>query len=146
MLSAISFGVFCLEAPSTREIILSKKDSPGVAVISIFSQSLTTFVPPVTDAKSPPRSFITGADSPVIADSSTEAIPSITSPSFGIISPFSTKTISPLFNSFAFIILVVPSEFKSFATVSFSFSLNFQLELFLFLLLLLQQNLQKVLL
>ena len=38
-------------------------------------------VPPVTDEKSPPDSRITGADSPVIALSSTEAAPSITTPS-----------------------------------------------------------------
>ena len=34
-------------------------------------------MPPVTALRSPPASRITGADSPVIADSSTEAMPSI---------------------------------------------------------------------
>ena len=38
-------------------------------------------MPPVTEEKSPPDSRMTGADSPVIADSLTEAAPSITSPS-----------------------------------------------------------------
>ena len=38
---------------------------------------------------------MTGADSPVIADSSTEAMPSITVPSPGISSPASTTTTSP---------------------------------------------------
>ena len=38
---------------------------------------------------------MTGADSPVIADSSTEAMPSITVPSPGITSPASTTTTSP---------------------------------------------------
>ena len=52
-------------------------------------------VPPVTAERSPPLSRITGADSPVIAASSTEATPSITSPSLGIRSPASTSTISP---------------------------------------------------
>ena len=58
------------------EIILSKNDFPGSATILIFNQSDTTVVPPVTEEKSPPASLVTGADSPVIADSSTEAIPS----------------------------------------------------------------------
>ena len=34
-------------------------------------------MPPVTAERSPPDSRMTGADSPVIADSSTEAMPSI---------------------------------------------------------------------
>ena len=54
-----------------------------------------TRVPPVTALRSPPDSRITGADSPVIADSSTVAMPSITVPSPGIISPASTTTTSP---------------------------------------------------
>ena len=41
-------------------------------------------MPPVTAERSPPDSRITGADSPVIAASLTEATPSITSPSDGI--------------------------------------------------------------
>ena len=52
-------------------------------------------MPPVTALRSPPASRITGADSPVIADSSTEAMPSITVPSPGISSPASTTTTSP---------------------------------------------------
>ena len=52
-------------------------------------------MPPVTALRSPPDSRITGADSPVIADSSTEAMPSITVPSPGIPSPASTTTTSP---------------------------------------------------
>jgi len=53
----------------------------------------------VTELKSPPDSRITGADSPVIADSSTEATPSITSPSAGMKSPASTRNASPLRSS-----------------------------------------------
>ena len=84
---AISLGVFFRAAPSTMAIILSRKDAPLAAVTRSTIQSLTTVVPPVTALRSPPDSRITGALSPVIADSSTEAIPSITSPSIGIISP-----------------------------------------------------------
>ena len=65
------------------------------------SQSDSTRVPPVTEAKSPPDSRITGADSPVMALSSTEATPSITSPSSGITSPASTSTTAPLRSSSA---------------------------------------------
>ena len=46
-------------------------------------------------ARSPPDSRMTGALSPVITDSSTVAMPSITSPSPGIRSPVSAITISP---------------------------------------------------
>lgn len=95
---AISFGVFFLAAPSTIEIILSKKDSPLSQVTRTTSQSEVTVVPPVTALRSPPLSLITGADSPVIADSSTDAAPSITSPSAGICRPALTITMSPFFN------------------------------------------------
>jgi len=55
-------------------------------------------VPPVTAERSPPDSRMTGADSPVMADSFTDATPSITSPSLGIKSPASTSTMSPGFS------------------------------------------------
>ena len=83
MLSAISFGVFWRSAPSTSAIIRSMKVWPGSAVMRILIQSDSTRVPPVTAVRSPPDSRMTGADSPVIADSSTEATPSMISPSTG---------------------------------------------------------------
>jgi hypothetical protein len=89
-------GVFCRDAPSTREIIRSRKVSPGLDVISTTIRSDSTRVPPVTADRSPPDSRITGADSPVIADSSTDAIPSTTVPSPGITPPASTTTRSPV--------------------------------------------------
>ncbi len=95
MFSAISFGVFCRDAPSTKAIIRSMKVSPGFDVICTTIRSESTFVPPVTDERSPPDSRITGADSPVMADSSTLATPSTTSPSPGIVWPASTITTSP---------------------------------------------------
>ena len=95
MLSAISFGVFCRCAPSTRAIIRSRNVEPGAAVMRTLIQSEITCVPPVTAERSPPLSRITGADSPVIAASLTEATPSITSPSLGMRSPASTSTTSP---------------------------------------------------
>src|ERR1019366_5092288 len=91
MLSAISFGVFCRSAPSTNAIIRSRKVEPCAAVMRTLIQSERTRVPPVTAERSPPLSRITGADSPVIADSSIEATPSITSPSLGMRS----RNISP---------------------------------------------------
>ena len=99
MLSAISFGVFWRLAPSTSAIIRSMKLSPGSAEICTTMRSESTRVPPVTAQRSPPDSRITGADSPVIADSSTEAMPSITSPSPGMNSPAVTTTRSPTCSS-----------------------------------------------
>ena len=76
-------------------IILSRKLSPGSEEICTTIQSDSTVVPPVTAERSPPASRTTGADSPVMADSSTEAAPSTTSPSPGICSPARTITRSP---------------------------------------------------
>ena len=87
MFSAISFGVFCRDAPSTSAIIRSRNVSPGFDVMRTTIWSESTRVPPVTAERSPPDSRITGADSPVIADSSTDAMPSMISPSPGMSSP-----------------------------------------------------------
>ena len=76
----------------------SRKVSPGLAVMRTRIQSDSTRVPPVTADRSPPDSRMTGADSPVIALSSTDATPSTISPSAGISSPASTRTRSPLRN------------------------------------------------
>ena len=98
IVSAISLGVFCRCAPSTSAIMRSTKDSPGAAVICTTIRSDSTVVPPVTELRSPPDSRITGADSPVMADSSTVAMPSTMSPSPGITCPASTTTRSPTFS------------------------------------------------
>ena len=95
MFSAISFGVFWREAPSTSAIMRSTKVSPGFDVMRTTMRSESTRVPPVTAERSPPDSRTTGADSPVIADSSTEAMPWMMSPSPGIDSPADTTTMSP---------------------------------------------------
>src|SRR6266853_718199 len=94
--SAISLGVLRREALSTRWIMRSRNVSPGLAVTSTTIRSESTRVPPVTALRSPPASRMTGADSPVIADSSTEAMPSMMVPSLGIRSPASITTVSPL--------------------------------------------------
>ncbi len=99
MLSAISFGVLRRCAPSTSAIMRSMKVLPGSAVMRTTSQSLTTWVPPVTALRSPPASRITGALSPVMALSLTLATPSMISPSDGTRSPLSTSTKSPRFRS-----------------------------------------------
>src|ERR1017187_8218483 len=108
ILRAISLGVFWRCAPSTRAIMRSRKVSPGLEVIFTLIQSLSTLVPPVTALRSPPDSRITGALSPEMADSSTLAMPSMTSPSPGIVSPASTMTVSPLRNKAAATISVRP--------------------------------------
>ena len=109
IVSAISFGVFCRLAPSTSAIIRSRKPSPGLAVTRILISSESTRVPPVTALRSPPASRMTGADSPVMADSSTVAAPKMTSPSAGMISLVRTKITSPLRNESASAISVEPS-------------------------------------
>ena len=73
----------------------SRNVSPWRAVIRTTIRSESTTVPPVTADRSPPDSRMTGADSPVIADSSMVAIPSTISPSEGIVSPAVTSTMSP---------------------------------------------------
>jgi hypothetical protein len=60
------------------------KPPPGSCAISILTQSEMTRVPPVTALRSPPASRTTGALSPVMALSSTEAMPSRISPSAGM--------------------------------------------------------------
>ena len=95
MSRAISLGVFCRLAPSTRAIMRSRNVSPGFEVILTTIRSDSTRVPPVTDERSPPDSRMTGADSPVMADSSTEAMPSTMSPSPGMTWPGVTTHRSP---------------------------------------------------
>ena len=88
-------GVRCRAAPSTSAIMRSRNESPAAAVTRTSSTSDSTRVPPVTPLRSPPASRTTGALSPVMADSSTEATPSTTSPSAGINSPALMMTRSP---------------------------------------------------
>ena len=90
--SAISLGVRCRRAPSTKAIMRSRNDLPALAVIRTIIRSESTRVPPVTPDRSPPASRITGADSPVMADSSMLATPSMISPSPGMIWSASTRT------------------------------------------------------
>ena len=93
--SAISLGVFWRLAPSISSIMRSMNDSPGLAVTRTVISSESTLVPPVTAERSPPASRITGADSPVMADSSIVAAPSMISPSAAINSPTATTNTSP---------------------------------------------------
>src|SRR6516162_3368445 len=118
MLRAISFGVFCRDAPSTSLIMRSRNVSPGLEVMRTLISSERTRVPPVTAERSPPDSRITGADSPVMADSSTDATPSITSPSPGMNSPAETSTISPARSLELATISVLPSSRSLRASVS----------------------------
>ena len=90
--SDVSLGVGLRSAPSTMRIMRSTKPPPLAMLGRTTSQSERTVVPLVTFAKSPPASRITGADSPVTADSSTEATPATTSPSQGMTSPGRTST------------------------------------------------------
>ena len=117
--SAISFGVRCRFAPSTRAIIRSRNVSPGFVVTSMTSRSLVSVVPPVTELRmSVPGSLSTGADSPVIAASLTKPMPSITSPSPAIVSPASTTMTSPFRSSDEPTSVRLPSARRRWAIVS----------------------------
>ncbi|MNZ43813.1 hypothetical protein D3C78_614250 [compost metagenome] len=112
--SAISLGVFWRLAPSTSAIILSSVLSPGLLVTRTQISSDTTVVLPVTPLRSVPDSRMTGADSPVMAASLTEAIPAMTSPSAGIISPLRTSTRSP----FCRLVAATHSPWPSFGSLT----------------------------
>ena len=118
MVRAISFGVFCRLAPSTSAIMRSRKVWPGSAEMRTTMRSERTFVPPVTAERSPPDSRITGADSPVIADSSTDAMPSVISPSEGMMSFASQTTRSPTLRAAAGTSSSEPPAFNRRASVS----------------------------
>ena len=80
---------------STSATTVSKKPAPGAAVTLMTSQSEITSVPPTTAERSSLLSRMTGANSPVIGNSSTEATPATTVPSVGMVSFASTRTKSP---------------------------------------------------
>src|SRR6266478_3578299 len=60
MFSAISFGVFCRSAPSTRRIMRSRKVEPWLAVIRTLIWSESTRVPPVAAALADDRGGFAG--------------------------------------------------------------------------------------
>ena len=97
----------------------SRKLSPGLAVLRTRRKSEISDVPAVTEENmSVPGSFLTGADSPVIADSSTKATPSMTSPSVGMSSPLSTRTTSSFRRADAATCSMPPELFTRLATSS----------------------------
>src|SRR6478672_4625700 len=100
------------------------KVSPGLVVMRTVIPSERTVVPPVTALRSPPDSRMTGADSPVMADSSTVAMPSTTSPSPGMISFGRTTTRSPIARSDAATVSKEPSGRRRTAVVVFRVARN----------------------
>ncbi len=93
ILSAMrSIGALELVASSTSRMIEASVVSSPTARASMANQPLLLTVAPVT---CDPIAFSTGTDSPVMADSSTNAVPSTTTPSTGIDSPARTTTRSP---------------------------------------------------
>ncbi len=93
ILSAMrSMGALELVASSTRRMMPASVVSSPTARASIANQPRVETVAPVTQS---PRPFSTGTLSPVMADSSTAAEPSTTTPSTGTDSPARTITRSP---------------------------------------------------
>ena len=87
-----SMGALELVASSTRRMMFASVVSAPTAVASIVNQPRRDTVAPVTWSPTP---FSAGTGSPVIADSSTEAEPSRTTPSTGTDSPARTTSTSP---------------------------------------------------
>ena len=117
-LSAISFWVFCLFAPSTRFIIWSRKVLPGSLLTLAFPSPERTVVPPRSESLSPPVSFTCGSDSPVIIDSLTTSAPSTTWQSMGTVSPSLSATMSPFLSSLLFVVTGEPEPVIFIASVS----------------------------
>ena len=93
MRSAVrSMGALELVASSTRRMMPASVVSSPTAVASTAIQPLVLTVAPVTRE---PALFSAGRGSPVMADSSTSAEPSTTTPSTGTVSPARTTTRSP---------------------------------------------------
>ena len=137
---------FCVLHFQPKQSFYQDKYFPDSEVTLTIILSLITFVPPVTALLSPPLSRITGADSPVIADSSTLAIPSITSPSEGnYISGFTNYQDHPIFNLAADTSSSFSRLINSCYSISLWFFEDFPPELYLFLRQLLLQNLQTTL-
>jgi hypothetical protein len=86
-----------LPAPLISKTMRSRKLVPVPDVICITDWPEATSVPAETQLRTPCASQITGADSPVIADSSIAARPWMTSPSPGTICLTSTATRLPGF-------------------------------------------------
>ncbi len=122
--SASSLGVLRRSAPSTMAIIRSRKVLPASTVMRTLIQSETTVVPPVTADRSPPLSRMTGALSPVMAASFTEATPSMISPSEGTMSPASTSTTSPALSLKAAVMTTAPFSSSSLALTSTRWARN----------------------
>ena len=93
ILSAMrSMGALELVASSTRRMMPARVVSSPTAVASTAIQPRPLTVAAVTRSPTP---FSTGTGSPVMADSSMEAVPSSTTPSTGTDSPARTMTRSP---------------------------------------------------
>ena len=117
---AISLGVRCRLAPSTRAIIRSRKRLARVGrdaddeLVADHGRAAGDGA----ERMSVPGSLSTGADSPVMAASLTKPTPSMTSPSPGIVSPSRTTMRSPLRSSDEPTSSSVPSARRRWAVVS----------------------------
>ena len=94
----INFSVlaFLDDACSTSSSILVTVDSPNSFVTLIFNTPFKFIQPLITLS---PVDTVRGTDSPVSAEVSKDACPSVTIPSSGIFSPVLTVIISPTFTS-----------------------------------------------
>ena len=103
----LAMGALELVASSTRRTICARVVSSPTPVTRIFSQPPRTVVAPTRRS---PGTLSTGMLSPVIADSSTAAAPSVSTPSAGMACPDLTTAISPLSSSSIGIATSAPSR------------------------------------
>ena len=94
--ASLAMGALELVASSTRRMIWARAVSSPTLVARMRKYPLRLTVAPITLS---PVSLSTGMLSPVMADSSTEAVPSRTTPSTGMDSPAFTISTSPVSSS-----------------------------------------------
>ena len=117
--ASLAMGALELVASSTRRIICARAVSSPTLVACIWKYPLLLTVAPMTLS---PACLSTGMDSPVMADSSMEAVPSVRIPSTGMDSPaltirissFSTSSIGMMDSTpFRSIVAVFGARFRS---------------------------------
>ena len=105
--ASFAIGALELVASSTRRIICARAVSSPTLVACILKYPLLLTVAPMTLS---PACLSTGILSPVMADSSMEAEPSVRIPSTGMDSPAFTISISPFSSSSTGIVDSTPSR------------------------------------
>ena len=111
MLMKFSAFAFLAAAFSTSSKILDTAESPNVFSVFTLRTPERLMHPEITES---PADTSRGIDSPVNADVSSSDVPSITTPSSGILSPALMRIVEPTGTSFGDTV-TNPSPFRMFA-------------------------------